>query len=52
MGDECNCLVFEHFLVLPFLRIGMSIDLFNGMSSDPVATSGFSKFADILSTAV
>ena len=28
MGDECNCLMFEHSLELPFLGTGMRIDLF------------------------
>ena len=28
MGDECSCPMAEHSLVLPFLGIGMRIDLF------------------------
>ena len=37
----------EHFLALPFLDIGMKTDF-----SSPVATAGFSKYADILSAAL
>ena len=36
---------FEYFFVLPYLGIAMKIDIF----SSPVATAGFSKFADVLS---
>ena len=45
MGDECNCLMFEHSLELPFLGTGMR----ELTSSSPVATAGSSRFADILS---
>ena len=38
---------FEHFLALPFFRIGMKTDL-----SNPVTTAEFSKFADILSVSL
>ena len=38
---------FEHSFVLPFLGTGMMMTF-----SSPVATAGFSKFADLLSTAL
>ena len=38
---------FEHSLALPFFGIGMKTDL-----SSPVATTEFSKFADVLSAAL
>ena len=43
LWDECN----EHSLALPFVGIGMKTDL-----PQSVATAEFSKFADILSTAL
>ena len=48
--DECNCVLFEHSLALPFLGIGMKTDLLT--FSSPVATAEFSKFAGILSAAL
>ena len=38
---------FEHSLALPFFGIRMKTDF-----SSPVATAGFSKYADILSAAL
>ena len=46
MSDECNCVVFENFLALPFFGIEMKTDL-----SIPVATAEFFNFAGILSAA-
>ena len=43
IGDECNCLMFKTFLVLPFFESGMRIDLFS-----PVSTAGSSRYADML----
>ena len=35
MWDECNCVVFEHSLALPFFGIGMKTDLFQPLLSFP-----------------
>ena len=40
-------MVVEHFLALPFFRIGVSMTI-----SSPVATAEFSKFPGILSEAL
>ena len=46
LANECNCVIVEQFLALPFFGFGMKTDL-----SSPVATAEFSKFAGILSAA-
>ena len=47
MWDECNCVIFEHSLALPFLGWEWKLTF-----SSPVATAEFSKFAGILSAAL
>ena len=46
MWDECNCVLFEYSLALPFFGMEWKLSF-----SSPVATAEFSKFAGILSTA-
>ena len=47
MWDECNCVLFEYSLALPFFGMEWKLRF-----SSPVATAKFSKFAGILSAAL